>query len=343
MVGKNRILAYDFLRGMAIILMVVGHSILVYPINLHKIIWCDLLYQWIYTFHMPLLFFVSGCVFNYCDLKSYFSKKINRILVPYVFFGIISNLFHSYGAILVHRHSDLSHLPTSLAFGYANWFLFTILLIFFTYPFIDRLIINKKIQLIIALIIMIFVPFSSFPGIFQLNNYIHYLPFFMMGCCIKSFFTMRQPRKYLLTIAMLCLVLHTSIFYFTYGIESDSLFSMKNLMAMLMIICFSCLFLDYEQHVLRDNQLGITSSFVQKCSIFSLQIYIFNGYWLVLGRTFLCNYCHITSPIVLIIVLSTFNLTMTYLICTYILPNSDWLNWICGNGKPNKNLKSSDS
>lgn len=333
---KNRILTYDFLRGVAIILMVVGHCILVYPINLHEILWCDLLYQWIYTFHMPLLFFVSGCVYKYGDFKSYISKKVNRILVPYIIFGIINKFLHSYGASLVNQHSELSTLPASLFLGYSNWFLFTILLIFITYPLIDRLIGNKIIQLIIALIILIFVPSSSFPGIFQLNNYIIYLPFFMMGSCLKSFFTMLQPRKYLLAIAILCLVLHTSIFYLTYGLENDSIYLMKNLMAMLMIICLSCLFVDHEQHVRHDNHLGIITTFVQKCSMFSLQIYIFNGYWLVIGRTFLCNYCHITSPFVLIIVLSMFNLMMSYLICTYILPKSDLLNWICGNGKPKR-------
>ena len=184
---KNRILTYDFLRGVAIILMVVGHCILVYPINLHEILWCDLLYQWIYTFHMPLLFFVSGCVYKYGDFKSYISKKVNRILVPYIIFGIINKFLHSYGASLVNQHSELSTLPASLFLGYSNWFLFTILLIFITYPLIDRLIGNKIIQLIIALIILIFVPSSSFPGIFQLNNYIIYLPFFYDGELSKIF------------------------------------------------------------------------------------------------------------------------------------------------------------
>lgn len=285
---------------------------------------------------MPLLFFVSGCVYYYRDFKSYLSKKINRIIVPYIFFGIINTFFHSYGASLVHKHSEFSQLPISLAFGYSNWFLFTLLLIFITYPLIERLIGNKKILLIIASSIMIFVPSSSLPGIFQLNKYIHYLPFFMMGCCLNSLFTKKQPRKYLLIIAVFCFVSHLLLFFQTCGLESDSLYSMRNLKAMLMIACLSCLFIDYEQHGKRDNNLGITSSFVQKCSIFSLQIYIFNGYWLVLGRTILCNYCHITSPIVLIIVLSAFNLMLSYLICSYILPKSDLLNWVCGNGRPKK-------
>lgn len=43
----------DVIRGMAIMLVVLGHSGVSEP-----------LFQWIYSFHMPLFFFVSGIFFK---------------------------------------------------------------------------------------------------------------------------------------------------------------------------------------------------------------------------------------------------------------------------------------
>ncbi len=53
-VGKTKRLEYvDFLRGLAMLLVVYGHSS---PINLAN--------ETLNTFHMPLFFFVSGLCFS---------------------------------------------------------------------------------------------------------------------------------------------------------------------------------------------------------------------------------------------------------------------------------------
>ncbi len=330
--GKKRILTYDYLRGFAIILMVVGHSIIVYPVNINAIPWCNVVYKWIYTFHMPLLFFVSGCVYKFGDYKSYMSKKVNRILVPYIFFGLIIDILHSMGSSLVNKQSDFHNILPNLFLGRSNWFLFTILMIFITFPFINKIIKSNKGILVAALVIMICVPSFLFPKVFQLRNYIHYLPFFMIGVYAKSFFKKAHTRSFLLTTAAVCFVLHSIAFWITKDV-GEPLFSLLNLKAVLMIACLSCIFLDYDQHVIRKSQLVEKPlSFVQECSVFSLQIYLFNGFWLVLGRTIFCSYLHLTSPLAIIILLTVFNLSISYLICKFILPKSNILNWLCGNG-----------
>lgn len=78
----------DSLKGMAIILVVIGH--------LNSI--SSELNQYIYSFHMPLFFFISGYLFNfekYTDIgKEYILKKIYSLIIPYFFFSIISYLFY---------------------------------------------------------------------------------------------------------------------------------------------------------------------------------------------------------------------------------------------------------
>lgn len=65
---KERIEEIDWLRGFATFLVILGHSIIVYPINLHEIPWCNVLYEFISSFHMPLFFVISG----FC------CQKVNR-------------------------------------------------------------------------------------------------------------------------------------------------------------------------------------------------------------------------------------------------------------------------
>ena len=52
------------------------------------------LWTWIYSFHMPLFFFLSGYVFSTkYDAKNFIKKKCKSILVPYVCLGIPMVLF----------------------------------------------------------------------------------------------------------------------------------------------------------------------------------------------------------------------------------------------------------
>ena len=93
----------DVLKGIAIILMVMGHVI---PWTLDKSfihqpllslsgneLYLSLVYKIIYSFHMPLLFFVSGFLFykpikiNDKFFQKTLTKRINRILIPYFFTG----------------------------------------------------------------------------------------------------------------------------------------------------------------------------------------------------------------------------------------------------------------
>lgn len=80
---KKRDNSIDIAKGIGIFLMVVGHT------TSNKII-----LQWIYSFHMPLFFFLSG-VFHLQgkSYKEFLEKKVKTLLVPYFFFSIVLFLF----------------------------------------------------------------------------------------------------------------------------------------------------------------------------------------------------------------------------------------------------------
>ncbi len=87
---KKRILWIDVARGIAILLVVLGHCIgdLNDPGN-----------RFILAFHMPLFFFLSGmCASeNVIPVKKYLVKKVKTLLVPQAVLGILNFLLNRCG------------------------------------------------------------------------------------------------------------------------------------------------------------------------------------------------------------------------------------------------------
>jgi len=81
MSASARIKWIDYAKGVAIFLMVIGHTSL--PAMLGK---------WIWSFHMPLFFVISGLLFcseRYPQFWGFCRKRIWSLLVPYICFTII--------------------------------------------------------------------------------------------------------------------------------------------------------------------------------------------------------------------------------------------------------------
>ena len=97
---KQRLLYIDIAKGIGILLVALAHNDLAG--------YAPLLYHWIYSFHMPLFFFLSGLFFKpeigFIDLLR---RRFDSLLKPY-FFGIFLIYF---GAIFF----DKMGLP--IAFG----------------------------------------------------------------------------------------------------------------------------------------------------------------------------------------------------------------------------------
>lgn len=82
----KRIEWIDIARGIGIILVILGH------IGIGKI------GKFIYSFHIPLFFFLSGYCFsgNGIDIKDFLKKKVKKLIVPYIFIGIVICIVEKY-------------------------------------------------------------------------------------------------------------------------------------------------------------------------------------------------------------------------------------------------------
>lgn len=81
-IKKSRIDWIDMAKGYGIILVILGH------LGVGK------LGTWIYTFHMPLFFFLSGYVFSSkYDFNTFIKRKLQSIILPYFALGIPMIIF----------------------------------------------------------------------------------------------------------------------------------------------------------------------------------------------------------------------------------------------------------
>lgn len=119
---SDRIEWVDCAKGIGIILVVAGHSIC--PRELK---------YWLYTFHMPLFFFLSGLTFNYKKYNTFIvfiKSKIRTLIIPYIVLSVICFLWKLVNYIVLGTKMDI--LSTLLGFiiqirggrfGAGIWFL----------------------------------------------------------------------------------------------------------------------------------------------------------------------------------------------------------------------------
>src|SRR5699024_9051556 len=153
-----------------IFLVVFGH--LIQPLK-QQIELVNVLYQWIYLFHMPIFILVSGFFAKGTSDKKYLSKIAKKILVPYLLFQIFYSIYFlgigksGWGTTLYDPHWGLWFL--------LSLFSWHILLIFF-----------KKLKpglgIPLAFVIGIGVGYLSFIGpAFSLSRTFVFFPFFLIG------------------------------------------------------------------------------------------------------------------------------------------------------------------
>lgn len=121
MKDKTRLEYLDAAKGLGILLVILGHIYAWNP-NINR----KILVTWIYSFHMPLFFIVSGMLIkykNYCNIKEFIFSRIKHILVPYIVFSLCNALVR----ILLYGYDESAFIRdvicTFILIGVDTWFL----------------------------------------------------------------------------------------------------------------------------------------------------------------------------------------------------------------------------
>ena len=188
---KERILYIDWLKGIAITLVVMGH-VIGFDIYSGSDCMNSFLYRLIISFHMPLFVFLSGLVVNY-EYKNLTStiklvvKKIKTLLFPFLIVGILYVLWRG---ISINRFFEDSN-----KFGY--WYLLTLFELYIVYYLVYSFkLLNSQLGYIVkGLIVWIILRLltnsnlfdSNILNIFQLPQLQRFWPFFFIASFINKY------------------------------------------------------------------------------------------------------------------------------------------------------------
>lgn len=304
----------NWLRGFAAFLVVLGHSIIVFPVNLHEIPWCKYLYDTIYSFHMPLFFAISGYCFSmrggYC---SYLIKKAKRLLIPYFIFAFGGLIPRMVLPGLVNGNEPIGTSILKIFFtGGEYWFLYTLFIIFAVFPLIVNAL--QKNKWIALLSVLVFGVISKWmPNYLCLPLVMYYLVPFTVGYVARqqNVFRLKETtgnltvtRKLLIVAAICSAILVCGYLHGKFDIATLNLIEAFIGIAGCFVIT-----------------LIIPMAFKNfgKYSEYSLALYLLDGYFLVVSRILAVNVLKLNNPILIIAINMIIDFYISYLLIRYIL------------------------
>lgn len=190
----NRDYLFDNIKGVLIFLVVFGHSIQRYTNQAQML---NLIYSFIYIFHMPLFFFISG--FFYKNIEKSRDKAFNTLILPYIVFNTI------YGLCICFIRNETFKLTIPYN---EYWFLLSL----FSMKIILPYLINIRYILIISFLVAFVAGFFKDIGLqLSISRTLSFMPFFVFGYYSQrdTIYFIRD-KKYLLIITFLfiCMALY---------------------------------------------------------------------------------------------------------------------------------------
>lgn len=313
----------DICKGIAIILVIVFHAFILYPIRLIDIPWCKYIMDIIGSFFMPVFFLVSGFLFANSKNKSYthiLSSKGQRLFIPLLTFEVITLGLKLLVPSLINRKvfGIYDYIKNFILFGGELWFVYVLLLIFLIWGF---LLPRMKPYMIIASIIglqILHICIGGFASNLFLNErVIYFSTFFLLGYITHDFIREKLNQKYVFVALLLIFVLINVIFV-------DRLPKFFGWFSITAIVgSFFCWSLSFK---LVNRKIGKWLSY---CGKYSLQFYIFNGFALVPARVLMCNVLHITNTMALWISISIISI-IGVIVITEIVKRIKYVNMLFG-------------
>ena len=266
----------DLLKGIAIILMVMGHS-------MSEIEYMAIPFNIIYSFHMPLLFFLSGYIIELTKNKyertgilQFVKRKVISLLVPYFSWTVLVPWICSKCSYEVLKNQLVSVLGLH---GDGIWFLPVLFGLTLMYAFIWQLqkIVLKKIEcfvkdvlLLVAsvmlLVILVFI--TKHPYLVNMMSYS--IPFFFGVFVAKyKFFKTLICSKVIISLALGLYFICIPFFdFYDTGVMTQVKRIILSIFAIIVLwnLCWKEF---YQSKILK---------FAILCGQYSLAIYLVHGY-----------------------------------------------------------------
>lgn len=170
---KQRNTFYDFIKGFAIIVVVLAHALQSLSSDFEH----NTLGLLIYAFHMPLFMIVSGKFFlssvSKSSISDFLRKRFMRLYIPSLMWGLFNVILLGGGKMLTHGTVELDYLASLLFTG--MWFL-TVL---FMLSVVGALIEWKTSKYRYCLWLMVYIGINLPPDFWMRKELIAMMPFFV--------------------------------------------------------------------------------------------------------------------------------------------------------------------
>ncbi|HYD58222.1 MAG TPA: acyltransferase [Burkholderiales bacterium] len=220
---RERLLELDAARGLAILLVVVGHVVARSNDMPAGNAWYAVLKEAIYLFHMPLFMALTGITFalslprfrNLAEAGRFSMKRVERLFVPYVVFGLLI----IGGKILAARYVHVDNPPGDAALlnlvvkptesGVTFlWFIYVLSVYLLFIPALFQVMGRRPMPLFLVAVALNFA--GPWPEEFMLDRVVEYLPFFAGGMLLwmerERWTRMPLPALWALTALFLVLL-----------------------------------------------------------------------------------------------------------------------------------------
>lgn len=245
--NKSRIIFLDYVRAIALFLVVFAH---LYSVDSEVKLY-------IYAFNMPVFFLISGFLHKESATVPLIKKMARRMLVPFCFFLFLGYLFcaiSSKSLALGTAYASIRGiiLGKDIAANDILWFLLAL----FGVSILGNIFIKKPLLYGLPLTVLFFVLCLTHTNILYLGSSMMALPFYLAGYYGESAINFLVKKKWSVLISVLCLLGTVILTHFNgkvsmmgmkFGNTSSDilnfvLFYINGLVGSMMLICLSGLF-----------------------------------------------------------------------------------------------------
>lgn len=201
---EGRIIGYDILRIIAIIMVVIIHSNVIYLSNNQgSVLWILVMeFTALCVVSVPVFFMLSGAVLLDCTeivgIKQLFAKRISKQIIPFMAWSIIYVVLRiAMGKIPLSIDSFLSLLNEPAYYQF--WFMYTLLSIYLLLPILQKIVIHAsktlmEYILLLWIIFCVLIPMiSKYIPKLTLSSHIDlivcegYIGYFLLGYYLKKY------------------------------------------------------------------------------------------------------------------------------------------------------------
>ena len=320
----------DLSKGLAILFVYLGHSILYHPIQMAAMFeWCHILERIIVSFNMPMFFIISGYLFSKTrkSTNELYKGKTMRILIPYlttmvVIIGMKLLLPNEMSYNKAVNNGVGSLILNALLYGGDRWFVYVIYIIFLLLIPIKNLLKNKwvDIGLITVLVIIYFLNFM--PNIFALDKVFHFMVFFLAGYALNEYYPKIKvwALKYCWLVYIVALIANG-----VFIMKLDKIpFIFRFILPFTGTLAVMTLAFQLEKIIDKSK----VAQYIEYCGKYSLQFYLFTFCYPII-RTVIVSVLHVSNPFVILCSVFMLQLVATTIIVE-ITRRIKWLKIPCG-------------